>query len=142
MGLEGKTLGQAAAVVLGLAYAVGGVLGFVITGFSGVFDAGDSHTLLGFALNPFHDFVHLAIGALLLWAATRDTAATEGVLLGVGGVYIVAAISGFFYAHIPVLAITTQGNPDNFLHLITGGTAIVAAVLSAAATGRSRRSAY
>jgi hypothetical protein len=138
--LEGKSLAQAAAVLIGLAYAVGGVIGFAVTGFNGVFDPVGSK-FIGLSLNPFQDFIHLGIGLALLWAVTRDTAVTEGVLLGVGGVYIVAAITGLIYAHIPVLTITTAGNADNYLHLVTGATAIVAAVISGAATTHQRRTA-
>ena len=141
LSLEGKSLAQLAAVLIGLAYAVGGVIGFAITGFTGVVGP-VGNSLLGFTLNPFHDLIHLAIGLMLLGAATRDTAVTEGVLLGVGGIYIVAAITGFIYAHIPVITITTAGNADNYLHLVTGATAILAAVISAGATGHARKSAY
>lgn len=140
--LAGKSLGQAAAVVIGLAYAVGGVIGFVITGFSGFVSQDAGHTLLGLTLNPFQDLVHLAIGLLLLWASTRDSSVTEGILLGVGGVYVVAAITGLIYAHIPILTITTSGNPDNYLHLITGVTAMLAAIISAVGTEGKRARAY
>jgi hypothetical protein len=138
---EGKSLAQLASLLIGLAYAVGGVIGFAITGFDGVF-APTGNKLLGLSLNPFQDLIHLGIGLILLWGATRDTAVTEGVLLGVGGVYVVAAITGLIYAHIPVLTITTAGNPDNYLHLVTGATAILAAVISATATTHARKSAY
>ncbi len=138
---QGKSLGQLAALAIGLAYAVGGVIGFAVTGFAHPVSQ-FGHNFLGLTLNPFQDLIHLAIGLLLIWSATKDTAITEGVLLGVGGVYIVAGITGLIYAHIPVLTITTSGNADNYLHLITGATAILASILSASATGRSRRSAY
>src|SRR5436305_7217312 len=138
---EGKSLAQLAAFVIGVTYAVGGVIGFGVTGLDG-FVSSNGHKFLGLTLNPFQDLIHLAIGLLLLWAVTRDTAITEGVLLGVGGIYIVAAITGFIYAHIPVITITTAGNADNYLHLVTGITAVLAAVISATATGHSRRAAY
>ncbi len=138
--LEGKSLAQAAAVVVGIAYLLGGVIGFAITGFAHPL-AQTGHTFIGFTLNPFHDLVHLAIGLLLIWASTRDTAVTEGVLLGGGGVYLVAGITGLIYAHIPILTITTSGNADNILHLVTGATAVLVAVVSATATGQKRRSA-
>jgi hypothetical protein len=137
----GKSLGQLAALVIGAAYAVGGVIGFAITGFSDFFGQ-NGHNFVGLVVNPFQDFVHLGIGLILVLAATRDTSVTEGVLLGVGGVYIVAAITGLIYAHIPVLAIITAGNADNYLHLVTGATAMAAALISAAGTSRSRRAAY
>jgi hypothetical protein len=138
---EGMSLAQLAALAIGLAYAIGGVIGFAVTGFDGFASSGGGRTLLGLTLNPFQDLFHLIVGLGLLWAATRDTAITEGALLGVGGVYVVATITGLIYAHIPVLTITTAGNPDNYLHLITGATAIVAALMSAAGTSRKRRSA-
>ncbi|MEA2297778.1 MAG: hypothetical protein QOF77_714 [Solirubrobacteraceae bacterium] len=139
---EGMSLAQLAAVAIGLAYAVGGVVGFAVTGFDGFTSSGGGRTLFGLTLNPFQSLFHLVVGLGLLWAATRDTSVTEGVLLGVGGVYVVATITGFIYAHIPVITITTAGNPDNYLHLVTGATAVVAALLSSAATGRKRRAAY
>ena len=87
--MEGKTVGQAAAIVIGLAYAVGGVIGFGVTGFSGV-TASHGHNLWFLTLNPFQDFIHLAIGALLLYAGMKlNTVVTEGILLGVGGIYVV-----------------------------------------------------
>lgn len=138
---EGKSLGQLAALAIGVAYAGGGVVGFAVTGFSGFTSSDPSRTLFGLTLNPFQDFFHLAVGLLLLWAATRDSAVTEGALLGVGGIYVVAAIAGFIGAHIPVITINTAGNPDNYLHLITGLTALVAAVASSSVTSRNRRAA-
>jgi ABC-type transport system involved in multi-copper enzyme maturation permease subunit len=139
---EGKGIGALAAMVIGVAYAVGGVIGFAVTGFSGVTNS-VGNKLLFLTLNPFQDFIHLAIGALLLYAGMKwSAAAIEGVLLGVGGIYVVAAITGFIYAHIPVITITTAGNSDNYLHAITGATAIVAALLSMSATNRQARSAY
>ncbi len=139
--LEGRSLAQLAALAIGIAYAGGGLIGFAVTGFDGFTSAGGGRTLLGLTLNPFQDLFHLVVGLGVLWAATRDTAVTEGVLLGVGGVYVVATITGFIGAHIPVITITTAGNPDNYLHLVTGVTAIVAALVSSASTSHGRRSA-
>jgi ABC-type transport system involved in multi-copper enzyme maturation permease subunit len=137
---EGKGVGQLAAIAIGLAYAVGGVIGFAVTGFSGV-TAPVGNKLLFLSLNPFQDFIHLGIGALLLLAGLKWSAAqTEGVLLGVGGIYVVAAIAGFTYAHIPVITIVTAGNADNYLHAITGATAILAALMSASLTNQKARS--
>ena len=135
---EGKGIGQLASIALGLAYAVGGVIGFAVTGFSGV-TASRGHKLLFLTLNPFQDFIHLAIGGLLLYGGLKwNSVANEGILLGVGGIYVVAAVAGFIYAHIPVITIVTAGNADNYLHAITGGTAIAAALLSASITRQTR----
>jgi uncharacterized protein DUF4383 len=138
--MEGKGIGQLAAIVLGAAYAVGGVIGFGVTGFSGV-TSQVGHKFLFLQLNPLHDFIHLGIGLLLLLAGLKwNSAQTEGVLLGVGGIYVIAAITGFTYAHIPVISIVTSGNADNYLHAITGGTAILAAIASASLTNQKAQS--
>lgn len=139
--MEGKSLAQLAAVAIGIAYAGGGVIGFAVTGFGGFVSSGSERHLLFLTLNPFQDLFHLLTGLFVLWAATRDTAVTEGILFGVGSIYVVATTAGFIGAHIPVITITTAGNPDNYLHLITGLTALFAALVSSSATARKRRTA-
>jgi hypothetical protein len=136
--MAGKSLAQVVAVAVGIVYTAIGVIGFGVTGLSGFFNANGS-SLLGFGINPFHNLVHLAIGLYLLFAATRDTALTEGALIGGGGVYVVAAISGFIYAHIPILTIVTSNAADNWLHLVSGVTAMLVGFISATATQRQRR---
>jgi hypothetical protein len=134
-----KSLAQVVAVLVGVVYTAIGIIGFGVTGFTDFFSSTAGKTLAGFGINPFHNLVHLAIGLYLLWAATRDTAVTEGALIGGGGVYVVAAITGFIYAHIPVLSIVTSGAADNYLHLVSGVTAMLVGVISAAATQHKRR---
>jgi hypothetical protein len=136
---EGKSIGQLAALAIGGTYAAGAVAGFAVTGFSDV-TASHDKTMLGLTLNPFQDFFHLFVGVLVLIAALKWTTVTcEGLLLGVGAIYIVAAVTGFTYAHIPVITIVTAGNPDNYLHLITGVTAIAASLLSTSITSSKTR---
>lgn len=134
-----KSIGQLAALVIGVAYLAGGIVGFIYTGFSGFFDSAGTGLFGVFTINPFHNVVHVGVGALLLLASRADSAVAEGALLGVGSIYIVATIAGFFYAHIPVIALVSAEDPDNYLHLITGATAILAAILSTGQTQRSRR---
>jgi Domain of unknown function (DUF4383) len=137
-----KTLAHLAAIALGVAYLVAGVVGFCYTGFSGVTESNGPKVIGLLAVNPFHNVVHLAIGGALLWAGLKATSVfTEGLLLGVGSIYVVAAICGFIYAHIPVIADITSGAPDNYLHAISGITAILAAVGSASITKQSSTTA-
>ncbi len=133
-----KSLGNVIALAVGVVYTALGIIGFAVTGFEG-FTASGGHKLLGFGLNPFHNIVHLGIGLYLLWAATRDAPVAEGALIGGGGVYVVAAIAGFVEAHIPILTIVTSGAADNYLHLVSGVSAMGAGIISAAATQRRRR---
>ncbi|HEY5197284.1 MAG TPA: DUF4383 domain-containing protein [Solirubrobacteraceae bacterium] len=136
---EGKSVGQLAALAIGVAYSAGAVAGFCVTGFSDV-TASHDKTMLGLTLNPFQDFFHLFVGGLLLIAALKWTTVTcEGLLLGVGAIYIIAAITGFTYAHIPVITIVTAGNLDNYLHLVTGLTAIAGSLLSTSITNSKGR---
>lgn len=62
------------ALIVGLAYLVVGIWGFFITGFDGFTEHDHSETLLGFAVNPLHNIIHLAIGVLgvILWTTDRS----------------------------------------------------------------------
>ena len=84
------------ALLAGLAYALGGVIGFFFTGFSN-FTEGTGVPLFGlFHITPFHNVVHIGVGGLWLLAAfTLTRPATEGVNLAIGGVYALAAVLGY-----------------------------------------------
>ena len=103
--------------VLGIVYLLVGVLGFVVT--SGVgFASQDGKTLLGFELNPLHNVVHLLVGALLLYGATRGVEPSRAVNTAVGGVYLVVGIIGLFIldSSANILALNSA---DNVLHLVS-----------------------
>jgi hypothetical protein len=108
------------ALLAGLAYTVGGVIGFFFTGFHN-FTEDTGVSLFGiFHLTPFHNVVHIGVGALWLLAAfvlTRP--ATEGVNLAIGGVYLLAAVLGYL-GYLVFLGVMPRLDPDNFLHLVTG----------------------
>ena len=55
---------QLLALVIGVVYLLVGLAGFLVTGFDNF--AGHDHetTLLGFAVNPLHNIVHILIGVL------------------------------------------------------------------------------
>lgn len=137
-GTKDKSIGQLAAVLIGVAYLGGGLIGMAFTGFSGFTSSQGTHLFGLFAVNPFHNIFHIIVGAGLLWASTRNTTLTEGFLLGVGAIYVVATICGFTYDHIPVIALVSSGDADNYLHGITGITAIFAALVSSSQTTASR----
>ncbi|HEV2127371.1 MAG TPA: DUF4383 domain-containing protein, partial [Thermomicrobiales bacterium] len=83
--------------MLGVAYVAAGLIGFAVTGFTGPVVLNTDDQLLGFFdLNIFHNIVHIAIGGGLIVAGLmRDAAITQGVLIGVGLFYVVAALLGF-----------------------------------------------
>jgi hypothetical protein len=114
--------------VLGIVYLLVGVLGFVVT--SGVgFASQDGKTLLGFELNPLHNIVHLLVGALLLYGATRGVGPSRAVNTAVGGVYLVVGIIGLFIldSSANILALNSA---DNVLHLVSA-VALLGAGLAA-----------
>jgi len=125
--VEGKNIARLFALLLGVGYLAGGVIGFAATGFTGVVSDGEA-SLLGLDLNIFHNVIHLSIGAGLIVASRlRDVTVTQGILIGVGLFYLLAAVLGFInYLQI----ISIDGNApnfalDNFLHLFSGGAALV-----------------
>jgi hypothetical protein len=118
---------QQLAVVLGAAYLAVGVLGFAWTGVTDWL-ASDGATMIIFEINPFHNLVHILIGAMwLLGARAQQPGVAAGTFLGIGGAYLAATILGFIGA-LPILAIDAGLAPDNFLHLVTALVAVGAAV--------------
>src|SRR5215213_1900214 len=117
------------ALVVGMAYLAIGVVGFLDTGFTGwVVDTDEA--ILGFDLNGFHNVVHLGVGALVLAAAfAPEPAITQGVLVGGGFVYVLAAVLGFTGNLEQLLSIDGAAAPDNFLHLVSGLAAIALGLL-------------
>src|SRR3954463_6159225 len=82
------------ATIFGVVYLLVGVLGFIVTGFSN-FAGTDGDTLIVFDVNPLHNIVHLAIGALLL-LSSKDVAAAKGSNTAVGAVYLLVGVLGLF----------------------------------------------
>ncbi len=118
------------ALLFGLGYVVIGVAGFAVTGFTG-FVAETDEKLLGFDLNIFHNVVHLAIGAsLMLVSRARDVTVTQGVLIGVGLFYLLAAVLGFANS-LQLISIDDALAADNFLHLFSGLAAFAFGVIGA-----------
>jgi hypothetical protein len=116
--------------VLGVVYLAAGLIGFAVTGFHGFVTSGGS-SIIGLHLNVFHNIVHIGIGAILIVASRLpDAPMTQGILLGVGLVYVVATIVGFL-GKLPIIAVTTAGNGDNFLHLASAAVAILGGLAGA-----------
>jgi hypothetical protein len=125
MSTSGSTqnIAKPVALVLGVVYLAAGVIGFAVTGFDG-FVTPKGSTLLGFPLNVFHNIVHIGIGAILIVASRLpDATMTQGILLAVGVFYVAATLLGFL-GKLPIIAVTTAQNADNFLHLASASLAL------------------
>ena len=140
MGKNG--LASAAGVLIGAGYVAVGLIGFAITGFGNfVQDTGD-HLLFGASINPMHNLVHVAIGAFLIIMTTQfKTATAEGALLGVGLFYIVAFVIGVIASdNLTIISMNGAGDGENFIHIITGVTALTAGLIaSGQSEARARR---
>ncbi len=126
-GGSGQNITQVFALVVGVTYLLVGVVGFAVTGFTGVTTDG-ADKLLGFDLNVFHNVVHLAIGAGFIVASRLDATITQGVVIGAGLVYVLAGLLGFLN-QLQILSIDSGLAADNFLHLFSGLAAVTFGLL-------------
>lgn len=131
-GHRGDTPATLFAKVFGAVYLLIGLVGFAVTGFDNWFGTDTGETLLWFELNPFHNVVHLAIGAALL-AGARRPASARAIATIVGVAYALVGIVGF-WALGEEWNILSLNQPDNWLHI---GTAILALLAVAASSDRS-----
>jgi hypothetical protein len=103
---------QRFAQVFGAVYVLVGLLGFAFTGFSNFAGTSDDKLLL-FGVNPLHNIVHLAVGALWL-ASSRTESSARAVSTLIGAVYLLVGVLGLFINGESDLNIN---QPDNALHL-------------------------
>lgn len=136
VGPRRENLAQPFALIVGGVYLLVGLVGFTVTGFSGLVIS-HGHSLLGFDLNVFHNLVHIVIGlGFVVVSRVPDSAITQGVLIGGGAVYLAAALLGFL-DKLPILAVDGSLAPDNFLHLFSGAAAVVFGLLGAQQQSRA-----
>ena len=96
-------------VIFGAVYLLVGILGFFVT--NGVdFFATEGGLLLGiFMVNPFHNIVHLLIGAALLIGGLSSVSAAKATNTTIGAAYLLVGLIGLFIAD--------PANPANILAL-------------------------
>lgn len=130
-----KSLAQTLGPIFGLFYIAIGIIGFFFTGFSD-FTQNTDDALLGFAINPFHNLVHLGIGLFLLIMTTRfTTAVAEGAALGVGLFYISAFVIGVVAKdNLTILSMYGAGDLENVNHIVNGVALLTIGLIS---TGQS-----
>jgi Domain of unknown function (DUF4383) len=120
-GVTAWTPAQKFAGVFGAVYLVVAAAGFALTGFTG-FGEGHEHTLVIFAVNPLHNYIHLVVAACRLAAAPRHgTARLANLVIGV--VLGLVTVLGLFGV-LDVLGMSGMADPDNFLHLATATLAL------------------
>lgn len=107
----------------GAVYVLIGLIGFAITADVG-FAAKNGDNLIFFEINPLHNIVHLAVGALLVGGAAAGKVATRAVNSLVGAVYLLVGLAGLAIIDSESLNILALNHADNVLHLVTAIAAI------------------
>jgi uncharacterized membrane protein YuzA (DUF378 family) len=106
------------ALTIGVVYLLVGAAGFLVTGFSGFAEHDHDQTLLGFAVNPLHNIVHLLIGLLgvTMWSVP-GRARTFGWLLVAG--YGATFVYGLIAVGNPDINVLNINAADNVLHALS-----------------------
>jgi uncharacterized membrane protein YuzA (DUF378 family) len=111
----GQSANRLVGAIFGVVYLLVGIAGFLVS--SGAPFAGtEGGTLLLFDVNPLHNVVHLAIGAVLLGAATASVPAARAANTTVGAVYLLVGLLGLFLIGSAANILALNG-ADNVLHL-------------------------
>jgi uncharacterized protein DUF4383 len=133
------SLAQRVMPIIGAFYVLIGVIGFFITGF-GNFVQNTGDALIGFSLNPFHNLVHLAIGAFLIIMSRQSTASAEGACLGVGLFYVTAFVIGVIgESNLTIISMFGRGDLENVNHLVNGVLLLGLGLVSSGATEASQK---
>jgi len=132
---DNKSLVQSVVPIIGGFYIAIGIIGFFVTGFSNFVEDGNDK-LVGFQINPFHNFVHLAIGSFLLFMSlNRNKAVGEGATMGVGLFYIVAFVIGVYAGdNLTIISMNGAGDLENFNHIVNGVLLLTIGLLSSGQT--------
>jgi hypothetical protein len=133
---SGRTFEQNFSMILGSIYIGGVIIGFFVSGFGNITEM-TNHELFGiFLINPYHNIVHIGIGAFwLLGAFALTPAGNEGLNIAIGGIYALATVIGFL-GYLSLLSIPPGPVGDNWLHLVT---ALVTLVFGTGLISASRR---
>ncbi len=126
-------MAQTACKVLGVAFLIAGLVGFVQPHF------------LGFHLTTIHNVIHLATAAVALYLGFAGTLTNARTFcLTFGAVYALLGVLGFV---APGLVATVLGHPgpvtgsdlmsDNLFHIAAGGVFLVAGMKAPAAVVRT-----
>jgi len=106
------------ALIIGIVFLLVGLIGFAITGFDDFTEHDHSQTLMGFAINPLHNIVHVIVGILgiVLWS-TVPRARAYGWILAIG--YGATFVYGLIVADDADTNVLNINGADNGLHLVS-----------------------
>ena len=132
-------LAQKAMPLFGVLYIGIGVIGFIVTGFGNFLqNTGDYILISGLSVNPFHNLVHLAIGAFLIIMSRQSATTAEGACLGVGIFYVAAFVIGFVgTTNLTIISMQGRGDLENFNHLLNGAVLLTIGLVSSIASEKA-----
>ncbi len=134
--MSGTNLAQRVMPLFGVLYVAIGVIGFLVTGFGNFLQNTDDYILIsGLSVNPFHNLVHLAIGAFLIIMSRQAPATAEGACLGVGTFYVAAFVIGVVgTSNLTIIGMFGRDDLENANHLINGVLLLGIGLISSAAS--------
>lgn len=106
------------AKVFGVVLLAVGVLGFIPA------LAPDDKLLGLFHINAVHNVIHLASGAVALFAGFNGLKASRLYFQVFGVVYALVTVLGFVYMDEDILGIVANNMMDNILHVLIAGSAL------------------
>jgi hypothetical protein len=125
---------QKAALAVGAAFLLVGILGF-IPGITSDYDAmtfagheSGAHLLGIFEVSILHNIVHLAFGVAGLVLA-RSFSGARGFLIGGGVIYLLLWLYGLVIDHESAANFVPVNNADNWLHFGLGAAMVLLGVL-------------
>ena len=106
------------AKVFGVVFLLIGVLGFVPA------LTPDGHLLGIFHVDTIHNIIHLASGAVALWAGYNSYRASKLYFQIFGVVYALVAVLGLFTGEGEILGLVANNGADVVLHLLIAASAL------------------
>jgi hypothetical protein len=109
---------RSAAKIFGYVFVAIGLLGFV----PGL--APDNHLLGIFHINTLHNLIHLASGAVALWAGYSSFRASRLYFQVFGVVYGLVALLGLMSGDNDILGLVANNMADVVLHIVIAASAL------------------
>ena len=110
--------------VVGVAFIVLGLLGFVNDPVLGIFD-----------VDALNNIIHLATGILSLIFASQGESQARMFALVLGIVYVLVTILGFMAGEGKILGLITTNSADNYLHLVLAVGFLIVGLKKPASSG-------